>query len=132
MKKIFWMFLPLILVATLALGGSSDYWGETGATKTIHVDNVARSFQTLYTNAGGTWAYTDTAGKVRSPNGVFITCETLATRWGFGGTTPTTSLGHVFTQDSSWHLAGENYVLTGKGIASGATDNVTCQMTPEY
>ena len=130
MKKI--LVVAFLVIATGCFAGDFVYWGTPGPTKTVYVDNVAKSLQTLYTNAGGTWVLTDTAGVKRTPSQVFITCESKATKWGFGGTTPTTTLGHTFTADSSWHLPGERYIGTAMGISTVVSDNVTCQMTPEY
>jgi len=132
MKRFSWFVIPLVLIIPLiAFSGDFIFWGEPMATKTVYVDNTARKFQSLYERAGGTWATTDTAGMARIPIGVFLTCATTATHWGFGGTTPTTAVGHVFPADSSWHLMGEQYIATGMGLGAGANDNVTCQLTPE-
>ncbi len=132
MKKIIGLISFFLLLGSMCFAGDFLFWGEPGPTKTVYVDNVTRSLQSLYERAGGTWAYTDTAGMKRAPNQVFITCESKATRWAFNGTAATTSVGHVFPADSSWHLPGGRYIQTSSAIAGVATDNVTCQMTPEY
>jgi len=105
-------------------------WGQPGATKTVYVDNTARSIASLITRAGGSFMGGVGGGLV--PIGAFISCATTVTHWAFGGTSPTTAVGHTFPADSSWHLPGPFYVSTGMGIGAGASDNVACQMTLEY
>lgn len=131
MKRFVLSVLLLASFASVCLAGDYPLWGVPLPTETVYVDNVARSFRSLYERAGGTWASTDSAGMVSVPFGVFITCASTATHWGFGGTVPTTAVGHVFPADLSWNLLGGDFISTGNGIGAGATDNVTCQLTPQ-
>lgn len=109
------------------VNGSISILPHPGATKTINVDNVARTLQGLYENGGGAWLSGTT-----SPIGVILTCETNDTRWAFGGSTPTTALGHELPADSSWVLLGAGAIDSMMGISSGETDNTVCQSTPLY
>jgi len=139
MKKAFLCVLAVLILlpAWVRAGGNSlsrvdgeiSILPHPGATKTINVDNVARTLQGLYENGGGTWLAED--GTI-SPIGVIITCETNDTRWAFGGSTPTTALGHVFPADSSWILLGSGAIDSMMGISKEAADNTTCQSTPLY
>ena len=131
MKRFVLSVLLLASFASVCLAGDYMLWGVPMATKTVYVDNVARTFQSLYERGGGTWASADGTGAVTVPFGVFITCATTDTHWGFGGTAPTTAVGHYFPAGSSWNLLGGDFISSGKGIGAGATDNVTCQMTPQ-
>jgi hypothetical protein len=108
--------------------GTMSVWGVPGATKTVNVDNAARTIQALYEAGGGTWlgGYDSTI----VPIGVLITCPTTDTRWAFGGSTPSATVGHVLPADSSWFLVGPAWISTGKGYGNTASDNVACQMTP--
>ena len=137
MKKIVLVAL-MIAVSGIAWAGDSSFtnypgtlsvYGYPWPTKTVYVDNSAKTIQAMYEAGGGTWlgGYDGTI----TPIGMFITCATTATHWAFGGSTPSATLGHVFPADSSWHFINPNWMSTGKGFGAGATDNVTCQMTPE-
>jgi hypothetical protein len=139
MKKIVLVGLAIVIAAGTAWAGSDSFtnypgtlsaWGYPGITKTVYIDNTAKTFQQHYERSGGTWlgGYDGTI----TPIGVFITCATTDTKWAFGGATPSATLGHVFPAGSSWHLVNPFYISTGKGFGNAATDNVTCQLTPEY
>ena len=138
MKRYILILALLALAGTVWAAGDSftDYkgtmtvWSYPGATKTVYVDNGARTLQSLYERAGGTWLGGNFTA--HAPIGMFITCATTATHWAFGGSTPSATLGHVLPADSSWHFTGPFYMSTGKGYGATASDNVTCQMTPEY
>ena len=132
------VILLLIALPVLAWAGDSfnnyagtiDVYGYPGATKTINVDNTASTFQTLYEAGGGTWlGGPDGASK---PIGAFLTCPTTATRWAFGGSTPSATVGHVLPADGSWQFVSPYMMSTGKGYGNAASDNVACQLTPMY
>ena len=138
MKKCLVVLILAVMVATAWAAGDSftDYkgtmnvWSYPGPTKAVTVDNTAKTIQALYVAGGGTWL----GGRftTHAPIGMFITCATTATRWAFGGSTPSPTSGHILPADSSWHFTGPFYMSTGKGNSGTGTDNVTCQMTPEY
>ena len=107
-------------------------WGEPGTSKEVYIDNTARTMQSLYERAGGTWARTDSAGISSPPIGMLLVCKSLATNWAWDGTTPTTSVGVPFPAASSWFLPGSGWMSKAKAIAGGATDNVACHMVPAY
>ena len=87
----------------------------------MYIDNTARTVQSLFERAGGTWLNNGLA-----PIGALVKCETYDVRWGFGGVTPTTTLGTKVSADESWIISGPLWMSTGKAIAKGATDNVAC------
>jgi hypothetical protein len=148
MKKLFALMVLVTVIAFSANAISADYisiptpgsqgmprtfqatiplWGNPGLTKTVNVDNVARTIRSIYERGGGTYL----AGGA-PPIGALITCESKNTRWAFGGTTPTTTVGNLFPADYSWHIPGPWYMSSGQAISTVSSDNVTCQMTPEY
>ena len=101
--------------------------GSPGETKTIHVDNVARTARQLYENGGGTWLNGGSA-----PFGFFLSCESKDIRIAFGGSTASTTLGHKFPAEGSWIQPGIDWITYSSWHSASATDNVTCQFTPEY
>jgi hypothetical protein len=110
--------------------GTLPVYGYPGPTLIVNVDNGARTLQSLYERGGGTWLGGPEGGV--APIGMFITCATTATHWTFGASTPSATAGHVLPADSSWHFINPYWMSTGKGYGAAASDNVTCQMTPEY
>lgn len=138
MKK-YILTIALIVLAGVVWAGENSFtdypggisvYGYPGDTKTVYVDNAASTIQAMYEAGGGTWlgGYDNTV----APIGMFITCATTATHWAFGASTPSATLGHPFPADSSWHFINPYWMSTGQGFGAAASDNVTCQMTPEY
>lgn len=110
--------------------GNMPVWGYPGATKTVYVDNSAKTIQQMYEAGGGTWlGGHDSATR---PIGMLIVCDTTETHWAFGGSTPSATLGIPLPADSSWQLIGPYWMSTGKGYGNTASDNVTCNMNPIY
>ena len=138
MKKYILILAVLALAGTAWAAGDSftDFkgtmtvWSYPGATKSITVDNTAKTLQALYEAGGGTWLGGNFTA--HAPIGMFVTCATTDSRWAFGGTTPSTTVGHILPAGSSWHFTGPFYMSTGKANSTSGTDNVTCMMTPEY
>jgi hypothetical protein len=91
----------------------------------VYIDNTARTIQSLFERAGGTYLG-GTADNALAPIGLLVVCESKDVRWAFGGVTPTTSLGVLVPAAASWVMSGPTWVSTGKAIAAGATDNVAC------
>jgi hypothetical protein len=101
--------------------------GRPGLTKTVHVDNVARTAQQLYVGGGGTWLNGGSA-----PFGFLLTCESKDIRIAFGGSTASGTLGHKFPAENSWLPPGFYWTSTASLRAISVSDNVVCQFTPEY
>lgn len=101
--------------------------GRPGLTKPIYVDNVARTAQQLYQNAGGTWLNGGSA-----PFGFFLSCEAKDIRIAFGGSVASGTLGHKFPADQAWIPPGAYWASTASLRALSASDNVACQFTPQY
>jgi hypothetical protein len=144
-KLAFLLFLVFLVVGTASAdtpsinqGTQTGLWtgtvpvlGWPGPTKTVTVDNTARTIQSIYENGGGSWlrgglASTDTI----APSGMIFTCKSSETRFAFGGSTPTASTMHSFPADASFILMGPGLMSTGKWIA--ASGNTSCGMTPLY
>jgi len=140
MKKCLLVALLLALAGAAWAAGDSftnykgvlPVYGYPGPTKTVNVDNGARTIQSPYERGGGTWLNGQFSNSTHAPIGMFITCATTATHWVFGGSTPSATLGHPLPADGSWHFIQPFWMSTGKAFGAGAADNVTCHMTPEY
>lgn len=90
---------------------------------TVYVDNTARTLQTLWQNAGGTWLSGTTASI-----GVLLICRSKDINIFFGGSTPTFTTGIPFVAGQSWQIIGPSWVSTMKAISTSASDNVACPM----
>jgi hypothetical protein len=138
MRKYFVVLILCLVAATAWAAGDSftDYkgvqsvYGYPGPTLTVYVDNGARTIQSTYERAGGTWV----GGQMgsASPIGMYITCATTVTKWAFGGATPSATLGHPLAAATNWYFVNPFWMSTGKSYGNAASDNVTCQMTPVY
>ena len=107
--------------------------GWPGPTKTVTVDNVARTIQAIYEAAGGRWLRGGaTATDTISPIGMIFTCDNKATRFAFGGSDPTPTTMHAYPADISWALMGPGLMSTGKWISVSTTISTQCGMTPLY
>jgi hypothetical protein len=107
--------------------------GQSGKTKDIYIDNVARTMRQLYERAGGSWVRGGaTATETIEPFGVLLTCEAKDVRFGLGGAIPTDNTLHVFPAGANWSLLSPSDVREGYWIAGGATDNVHCAATPKF
>lgn len=94
-----------------------------------HVDNVARTIQSIFERSGGT--YLGGSDNTLTPITATISCDDKATRWYFQ-VSPTTTLGHKIPADGSWQPAGPNALGYLSGIAASASDNVACAITLWY
>jgi hypothetical protein len=95
--------------------------GAPAPGATVYVDNVARTMQSLWERAGGTWLSGGTA-----PIGVYLICRSKDINIYFGGSTPTFTEGIPFVAGSSWQILGPTWVSTMKAISTSASDNVAC------
>lgn len=147
MKKLLVLFLVFSFVGVVYAGQSSvspagyayppatfqgtvTLTGNPGATKNVSVDNVVRTIAELITTAGGTFM----ANGV-TPIGALISCDAAVTKWAFGGTSPSATIGHDLLNDAGvrLHLASPEYVATAKASnVSGDNTAVTCTITLEY
>lgn len=91
---------------------------------TVYVDNTARTLQSLWERAGGTWL--GGADGVTAPIGVLLICRTKDINIYFGGSTPTAAVGIPFAAGSSWQILGPSWVSTMRAISTTASDNVAC------
>lgn len=139
MRKYFVVLILCLMAATSAWAAGDSFtnykgtlavYGYPGPTKTVYIDNVSRTIQSIYERAGGTWI----GGQMGSaaPIGMFITCATTETHWAFGGDNASVTVGHPLPAGSSWNFINPFWMSTGRTVGAGAADNVTCQMTPEY
>lgn len=136
------LFLKIILAASFLLGsvyislagpvfvtgGNLNVKVPLGVPRSapaiVYVDNVARSIDNLVTGVGG--SYLGGADNTVNPTGALIVCNGDI-RFGFGGVTPTATLGVLFPSGSSWVIQGNSWIDNNdKLIAAGATDNVAC------
>jgi len=95
----------------------------------VYIDNTARTIQSLFERAGGT--YLGGTDNVMAPIGALLVCDSVAVRLGFN-ITPTTTVGTPFPAAASWILPGPDWVSGGKAIAAGATDNAACSIVLVY
>jgi type 1 fimbria pilin len=98
------------------------------APSVCYVDNVARTVETLVQNAGGT--YLGGSDNTLTPIAATISCNGN-TRWAFQAS-PSTTVGHYLPNESAWNISGPDAIGRVKGIAAGATDNVSCAITLWY
>lgn len=111
--------------------GSVPMQGSPGATKAVTVDNTVRTVYTLVTTAGGSWM--GGANGTLLPIGVLLSCSTTDTRWAFGGTSPTTTVGHLLPAGGSWSWSNTNMIDSMRGISTtGDNTAVNCSITLSY
>jgi hypothetical protein len=139
MRKFIIIPIIIVVLATFAWTAENSFtnypgtlpvYGYPGPTKLVYIDNGSRTIQSIYERGGGTWLGGPEGGV--APIGMFITCATTTTHWAFGGDNASVTVGHIFPAGSSWHFINPFWMSTGRTFGAGATDNVTCQMTPEY
>jgi hypothetical protein len=108
--------------------GAVPLAGKAPRTWQITIDNVARTLDNAVTAASGT--YLGGTDNTLTPIAATISCEDADTIWAFQ-TTPTATVGHVLTADSSWQMSGPDAIGYLKGIRA-ATDNASCAVTLWY
>lgn len=120
MKRLFFLLLFLLMaLPAFALDPVISVQGRPAATYSVASTNTAQSL-----NATQLGAFT--------PIAALITCETNSVRFAFGGTTPTTSLGHLLAAGESLRVANGGMVRSFKFISAEADTHGTLQVTIEY
>lgn len=90
------------------------------------LNDNAVSLQTLAETAGITWAQSG-----RDPNGVIVTVETYAARYGTGNVSPTGPVGHLMAVGTLWRFPGTGFINATYLCNAAAGDNAVVQITLE-